>query len=151
MNKTLRYLNRGLRLWSANSYSHRFTFFCKESWRSSSDKTRRTTSAKILLMNWIGNQPESSAHWEQVQLILTIRTQNTIPELFQHIHLNETVPQCSYLSQIQPLLLIGRLQLLQLMCSVVDVWFRQVMALHVLSLMTSLDTFHNSNRCSRSM
>lgn len=59
--------------------------------------------------------------------------------------------QCSYLSQIQPLLLIGRLQLLQLMCSVVDAWFRQVMALHVLNLMTSLDTFHNSNRCSRSM
>lgn len=56
-----------------------------------------------------------------------------------------------HLSQIQPLLLIGRLQLLQLMCSVVDVWFRQVMALQVLSLMTSLDTFHSSNRCSRSM
>lgn len=56
-----------------------------------------------------------------------------------------------HLSQIQPLLLIGRLQLLQLMCSVVDVWFRQVMALQVLNLMTSLDTFHSSNRCSRSM
>ena len=59
--------------------------------------------------------------------------------------------KCSHLSQIQPLLLIGRLQLLQLMCSVVDVWFRQVMALHVLNLMTSFDTFHNSNRCSRSI
>lgn len=61
------------------------------------------------------------------------------------------LPSRSHLSQIQPLLLIGRLQLLQLMCSVVDVWFRQVMAPHVLNLMTSLDTFHNSNLCSRSM
>lgn len=60
-------------------------------------------------------------------------------------------PVGCHLSQIQPLLLMGRLQLLQLTCSVVDVWFRQVMPLHVLSLMTSLDTFHSSKRCSRSM
>lgn len=55
------------------------------------------------------------------------------------------------LSQIQPLLLMGRLQLLQLMCSVVDAWFRHVMAPHVLSLITSLLTFHSSNLCRRSM
>lgn len=66
-------------------------------------------------------------------------------------HTAHTLAHWWHLSQIQPLLLMGRLQLLQFMCSVVEVWFRLVMALHVLNLMTSLDTFHNSNRCRRSM
>lgn len=54
-------------------------------------------------------------------------------------------------SQIQPLLLMGRLQLLQLMCRVVEAWLRQLMARQVLSLITSLEMFQSWKRCSRSM
>lgn len=58
---------------------------------------------------------------------------------------------CPHLSQIQPLLLMGRLQLLQLMWRVVEAWLRQLMARHVLSLITSLEMFQSWKRCSRSM
>lgn len=54
-------------------------------------------------------------------------------------------------SQIQPLLLMGLLQLLQLMCRVVEAWLRQLMARQVLSLITSLEMFQSWKRCSRSM
>lgn len=54
-------------------------------------------------------------------------------------------------SQIQPLLLMGRLQLLQLTCRVVEAWLRQLIARHVLSLITSLEMFQSWKRCSRSM
>lgn len=56
-----------------------------------------------------------------------------------------------HLSQIQPLLLMGRLQLLQLTWRVVEAWLRQLMARQVLSLITSLEMFQSWNRCSRSM
>lgn len=56
-----------------------------------------------------------------------------------------------HLSQIQPLLLMGRLQLLQLTCRVVEAWLRQLMARQVLSLITSLEMFQSWKRCSRSM
>lgn len=55
-----------------------------------------------------------------------------------------------HLSQTQPRLLMGRLQWLQLTCSVVEAWLRQLMARLVLSLTTSLDTFQSRKRCSRS-
>lgn len=54
-------------------------------------------------------------------------------------------------SHTQPRLLMGRLQWLQLTCSVVDAWLRQLMARLVLSLTTWLDTFQRQKRCSRSM
>lgn len=46
---------------------------------------------------------------------------------------------------------MGRLQLLQLMWRVVEAWLRQLMARHVLSLITSLEMFQSWKRCSRSM
>lgn len=58
---------------------------------------------------------------------------------------------CPHRSQIQPLLLMGRLQLLQLMWRVVEAWLRQLMARQVLSLITSLEMFQSWKRCSRSM
>lgn len=60
-------------------------------------------------------------------------------------------PPCPHLSQIQPLLLMGRLQLLQLTWRVVEAWLRQLMARHVLSLITSFEMFQSWKRCSRSM
>jgi len=60
-------------------------------------------------------------------------------------------PPCPHRSQIQPRLLMGRLQLLQLTCRVVEAWLRQLMARHVLSLITSLEMFQSWKRCSRSM